>query len=333
MNKENKTTGNISSVIDQLNKTYGKGSVQILGEKTDQEITVISSGSLTLNLALGVGGFPRGRIVEIFGAESSGKSTIAIHAIVEVQKSGGKALYVDYEHAFDVNYAKSLGVNVDSLIFCQPTTAEEGMEIVDKLIASGEIDVAVIDSVAAMVPKSELEGEMGESKMGIHARLMSQALRKITGSISKTNTLCIFINQTREKIGIVYGSNISTPGGNALKFYASQRLDISKSAGDKDKDGAVLNSKVKVKVIKNKVAPPFKVAAFDIVFGKGIDRMGEVVDIAEEFEIIKKTGSWYSFLDSKIGQGRENVKKTLEDNLDILELIEGEIDKIINSPL
>jgi len=325
MEKESKKSGGLASALDQINKTYGKGTVQALGDKPVNDIEVISSGSLTLDLALGVGGFPKGRIVEIYGAESSGKTTIAIHTMAECQKKGGKVAFIDVEHAFDIRYAKLLGVDVDNLIFAQPDNAEQALEIADILVKSGEIGVVVIDSVAALVPKSELDGEMGESKMGIMARLMGQALRKMTGNIHKTNTLCIFINQTREKIGIVFGNPITTTGGNALKFYASQRIEVSRTSGDKDKDGNVVNSKVKVKVIKNKVAPPFKTAAFDVVFGVGIDRMGEVVDLAEEFEIIKKTGSWYSFLDQKIGQGRENVKKTLEDNPEILELIESEL--------
>jgi recombination protein RecA len=319
------TESKLEKTLDLLNKAYGKGSVVRLGEKADKHVEVISSGCMSLNLALGVGGYAKGRIVEIFGGESSGKTTITIHAIAEVQKAGGIAAVIDYEHAFDTEYAQALGVDIDRLIFCQPSNAEEGLEIADKLIETGEIAIVVIDSVAAMVPKSELEGEMGDSKMGIHARLMSQALRKMTGKISKTNTLCIFINQTREKIGVMFGNPTTTTGGNALKFYASQRLEVSRSQGDKDKDGNVINSKVKVKVIKNKVAQPFKVAEFNILFGVGIDRIGEIMDFAVEFEIIKKSGSWFSYEGNKLGQGEAAVKALLDDNPELIEEIEKKV--------
>jgi recombination protein RecA len=308
----------LQMVMDRMDKTYGKGTVMRLGDKQVVEIETISTGSLTLDLALGIGGFPSGRIVEIYGPESSGKTTLAIHAIAECQRKGGIAAFVDAEHAFDRNYAQSLGVDVENLLISQPDNGEQALEITENLIRSGAIDIIVIDSVAALVPRSEIEGEMGDSKMGLQARLMSQAMRKLTGSIGRTGCCCVFINQLREKIGVMFGNPETTTGGNALKFYASVRLDIRKSgAAIKDKDGNVTGNHVKVKVVKNKLAPPFREAEFDIVFGKGISRTGEIVDLGAEHEVIQKSGAWYSYSGSKIAQGRDSAKQFLEDNPEV----------------
>jgi recombination protein RecA len=310
--------------IDKIDKDFGKGSVMMMNEKGEQQQEVVSTGSIGLDTALGIGGFPRGRIVEIYGPESSGKTTIAIHVIAEAQKKGGMCAIIDAEHAFDSSYAKRLGVDVDNLLISQPDYGEQGLEIADRLILSGALDVVVIDSVAALVPKGELEGEMGDSKMGLQARLMSQALRKLTATISKTNTICIFINQLREKIGVMFGNPETTTGGNALKFYASVRLDIRRMAQIKDGDEAVGN-RVKVKVVKNKVAPPFRSAEFDIVFGEGISKTGEIIDMGVELGIIQKSGSWFSYNNDKLGQGRETVKQLLHDNPELANEIEAKI--------
>ncbi len=299
--------------VDKLEKQYGKGTIMKLGDKAIADVSVIPSGSLTLDIALGVGGLPRGRIIEIYGPESSGKTTLAIHAIAEAQKAGGIAAFIDAEHAFDQHYAKSLGVDVENLLISQPDDGESALEITEHLIRSGAIDIVVVDSVAALVPRSELEGEMGDSKMGLQARLMSQAMRKLTGTISKTGSTCIFINQLREKIGVMFGNPETTTGGNALKFYSSVRLDIRRTGQIKEGGDAVGN-RVKVKVVKNKMAPPFKIAEFDIVYGKGISKTGEILDLATELDIVQKSGSWYSYKGDKLGQGREGVKSLLEDN-------------------
>lgn len=310
--------------MDKIEKDFGKGSVMMMNEKGEQTMEVISTGSIGLDTALGVGGFPRGRIVEIYGPESSGKTTIAIHAIAEAQKKGGMCAIIDAEHAFDSSYAKRLGVDVDNLLISQPDYGEQALEIADRLILSGALDVVVIDSVAALVPKGELEGEMGDSKLGLQARLMSQALRKLTATINKTNTICIFINQLREKIGVMFGNPETTTGGNALKFYASVRLDIRRMAQIKDGDAAIGN-RVKVKVVKNKVAPPFRSAEFDIVFGEGISKMGEILDMGVELGILTKSGSWFSYNTDKLGQGRDAVKQLLGDNPELSKEIEGKI--------
>lgn len=312
--------------LDKLEKSYGKGSVMKLGDEAVESVEVISTGSISLDIALGVNGVPKGRIIEIYGPESSGKTTLAIHIIAEAQKKGGIAAIIDAEHAFDKFYAKKLGVDTENLLISQPDNGEQALEIADNLIRSGAIDVIVIDSVAALVPKSEIEGEMGDSKMGLQARLMSQALRKLTGNISKTNCCCIFINQLREKIGITYGNPETTTGGNALKFYASVRLDIRKNAQIKDND-EVFGNRVKVKVVKNKVAPPFRVAEFDIMFGEGISKAGEIIDLGVGFGLIKKAGSWYSYRETKLGQGRDAVKQLLQDNPELTEEIEIQIRK------
>ena len=317
--------------LDKLDKTYGKGAVMMLGDKVAQEVEVIPSGSIGLDLALGVGGYPKGRVVEIYGPESSGKTTLTLHAMAEAQKQGGIAAFIDAEHAFDRFYAQKLGVDVDNLIFSQPDNGEQALEIADNLIRSGAVDIVVIDSVAALTPKSEIEGEMGDSKMGLHARLMSQALRKLTASISKTNCTVIFINQLREKIGVMFGNPETTTGGNALKFYASVRLDIRKSTQIKDNDGNVTGNKTRVKVVKNKVAPPFQTAEFDILYGEGVSVMGEVIDLGVEYEIIKKSGSWFSYGDTKIGQGRDAVKAMLIDNPELLEELQGKIVEVIKA--
>lgn len=311
--------------LDKLDKAYGKGTVMKMGDKPVEEIDAISTGSLGLDLALGVGGLPRGRVIEIYGPESSGKTTLTLHAIAEAQKKGGIAAFIDAEHAFDRFYAEKLGIDVDNLIISQPDYGEQGLEIAENLIRSGAIDIIVIDSVAALTPKSEIEGEMGDSKMGLHARLMSQALRKLTGAINKTNCTVIFINQLREKIGVMFGNPETTTGGNALKFYASVRLDIRRSTQIKNSDSAVIGNKTRVKVVKNKVAPPFQMAEFDIMYGEGISKVGEIVDLGVEFNIVKKSGSWFSYGDTKLGQGRDAVKNLLKDNPELMEELEEKI--------
>jgi len=310
--------------LDKLDKTYGKGTVMKMGDKAVEEVETISSGSLGLDLALGVNGYPRGRVIEIYGPESSGKTTLTLHAIAEAQKAGGIAAFIDAEHAFDRTYAEKLGVDIENLIISQPDNGEQALEIAENLIRSGAIDIVVIDSVAALTPKSEIEGEMGDSKMGLHARLMSQALRKLTGTISKTNCTVFFINQLREKIGVMFGSPETTTGGNALKFYASVRLDIRRSTQIKDGDN-VIGNRTKVKVVKNKVAPPFKVAEFDIMYGEGVSKSGEILDLAVEFEIIKKAGSWFSYGETKLGQGRDAVKALIKDNPEMADELEHKI--------
>ena len=314
--------------LDKLDKAYGKGTVMKMGDKAVEEVETIPSGSLGLDLALGVNGYPRGRVIEIYGPESSGKTTLTLHAIAEAQKAGGIAAFIDAEHAFDRNYAEKLGVDIENLIISQPDNGEQALEITENLIRSGAIDIVVIDSVAALTPKSEIEGEMGDSKMGLHARLMSQALRKLTGTISKTNCTVFFINQLREKIGIVFGNPETTTGGNALKFYASIRLDIRRSSQIKDGEN-VIGNRTKVKVVKNKVAPPFKTAEFDIMYGEGISKTGEILDLAVEFEIIKKAGSWFSYGDTKLGQGRDAVKVLIKDNPELADELEQKIKDFI----
>jgi len=311
--------------LDKLDKTYGKGSVMRLGDSAIEEVESISSGSIGLDIALGVGGYPKGRVIEIYGPESSGKTTLTIHAIAECQKKGGIAAFIDAEHAFDRFYAEKLGVDVQELIISQPDNGEQALEIADNLIRSGAVDIVVIDSVAALTPKSEIEGEMGDSKMGLHARLMSQALRKLTGSISRTNCTVFFINQLREKIGVMFGNPETTTGGNALKFYASVRLDIRRSTQIKDADAKVLGNKTRVKVVKNKVAPPFRTTEFDIMYGEGISKIGEIIDIGVNYEIIKKSGSWFSYGETKLGQGRDAVKTILIENPDLMDELEEKI--------
>jgi recombination protein RecA len=311
--------------VDKLEKTYGKGAVMKLGDSKVIAAEIIPTGSLGLDVALGIGGLPRGRIVEIYGPESSGKTTLAIHAIAQAQKKGGLAAFIDAEHAFDKGYAEKLGVDTQNLLISQPDDGEQALDIAEHLIRSGALDIVVIDSVAALVPKAELEGEMGESKMGLQARLMSQAMRKLTGSISKTGCCCIFINQLREKIGVMFGNPETTTGGNALKFYASIRLDIRRIAQVKDKDGNIIANHVKVKVVKNKMAPPFRTAEFDIVYGQGISKTGEIVDIGVELNIIQKSGSWFAYEGTKLGQGREVVQDLLNDNPELAEEIEKKI--------
>jgi len=312
--------------LDKLEKTYGKGTIMRLGDKQIVDVDVIPTGSLTLDIALGTGGFARGRIVEIYGPESSGKTTLAIHAIAECQKQGGIAAFIDAEHAFDKSYAEVLGVDTANLLISQPDNGEQALEIAENLIRSGAIDILVIDSVAALTPRAEIEGEMGDSKMGLQARLMSQAMRKLTGTIGKTGCCCVFINQLREKIGVMFGNPETTTGGNALKFYASMRLDIRRSgAAIKDKEGNVIGNHVKVKVAKNKLAPPFRIAEFDIMYGEGISKTGEIVDIGVDQDIIKKSGAWYAYGDAKIAQGREAAKQFMADNPEVAEEIEAKI--------
>src|SRR4051812_35724528 len=310
--------------LDKLEKTYGKGTIMKLGDKKVEQTEVISTGSLGLDIALGVGGLPKGRVIEIYGPESSGKTTLAIHAIAESQKKGGIAAFIDAEHAFDRFYAKKLGVDVENLLISQPDNGEQALEIADNLIRSGAIDILVIDSVAALVPKAEIEGEMGDSKMGLHARLMSQALRKLTGTISKTGCCCIFINQLRDKIGVMFGNPETTTGGNALKFYASVRLDVRRISQIKDTE-EVSGNRVKVKIVKNKVAPPFRIAEFDIMFGEGISKAGEIIDLGVEHNIIKKAGSWFSYGETRLGQGRDAVKQLILDNPELMDELEGKI--------
>ncbi len=314
----------LQATMDKIEKDFGKGAIMKLGDRPEGDVSVIPSGSIALDHALGIGGYPRGRVIEIFGPESSGKTTLAIHAIAEAQKAGGFAAIIDAEHAFDRTYAKNLGVDVDTLLISQPDNGEQALEIADDLIRSGAIDIIVVDSVAALTPKAEIEGEMGDQKMGLQARLMSQALRKLTANISKTNTCCIFINQLREKIGVMFGNPETTTGGNALKFYASVRIDVRKVTQLKDGEDPTGN-RTRVKIVKNKMAPPFRKAEFDIVFGEGISRIGEIVDLGVEFDIIRKSGSWFSYGESKLAQGREAVKKLLMDNPELCEEIEGRI--------
>lgn len=314
--------------LDKLDKTYGKGSVMKMGDVAYENIDVIPTGSLGLDLALGVGGYPRGRVIEIFGPESSGKTTLALHAMAEAQKGGGIAAFIDAEHAFDRFYAQNLGVDVDNLIISQPDYGEQALEIADNLISSGAVDIVIIDSVAALTPKSEIEGEMGDSKMGLHARLMSQALRKLTATINKTHCTVIFINQLREKIGVMFGNPETTTGGNALKFYSSVRLDIRKRTQIKDGD-KVLGNRTKVKVVKNKVAPPFQTTEFDIMYGIGVSKAGEILDLGVDLDIVKKSGSWFSYGDTKLGQGRDAVKSLIADNPELAEELETKITALI----
>ena len=316
--------------LDKLEKTYGKGTIMRLGENAIEAVEVISTGSIGLDIALGVGGLPKGRVIEIYGPESSGKTTLALHAIAEAQKAGGIAAFIDEEHAFDRFYAQKLGVDVENLLMSQPDNGEQALEITENLIRSGAIDIIVIDSVAALTPKSEIEGEMGDSKMGLQARLMSQALRKLTSTISKTQTCCIFFNQLLEKIGVMFGNPVTTTGGNALKFYASVRLDIRKQTQLKEGEEAIGN-RVRVKVVKNKVAPPFRKAEFDIIFGEGISKCYEILDLAVENNLIKKSGSWFSYGETKLGQGRDAVKKLIQDNPELMEELEGKIKELLKT--
>ncbi|MGB4130034.1 MAG: recombinase RecA [Acholeplasmatales bacterium] len=321
MNEKDKA---LETAIKQIEKQFGKGSIMKLGDEVDRNIESSSSGSIALDLALGIGGYPKGRIIEIYGPESSGKTTFALHAIAEMQKSGGYAAFVDAEHALDPKYAKSLGVDVDNLILSQPDTGEQALEITEALIRSSAVGIVVVDSVAALVPEAEISGEMGDSHVGLQARLMSQAMRKLSGIISKTNTICIFINQIREKVGVFFGNPETTSGGRALKFYASVRLDIRRGEQLKEK-GEIVGNKVTAKVVKNKVAPPFKVATVDLIYGEGISKTGEIIDIGSELNIVEKSGSWYSYNNERIGQGRENVKKYLNENPKVKEEIENKI--------
>ena len=309
----------LALVLEKMDKTYGKGTVMKMGDSAVEEVEVIPSGSLGLDIALGVGGYPKGRVIEIYGPESSGKTTLTMHAIAESQKQGGIAAFIDAEHAFDAGYAKKLGIDVENLIISQPDNGEQALEIADNLIRSGAIDIVVIDSVAALTPKAEIEGEMGDSKMGLHARLMSQALRKLTATISRTKCTVIFINQLREKIGVMFGNPETTTGGNALKFYASVRIDIRRSGSPIKVGEDAVGNRVKVKIVKNKVAPPFKNTEFDIMYGEGISKVGEILDLGVEFDIVKKSGSWFSYGDTKLGQGRDAVKELLKDNPELLE--------------
>lgn len=314
----------LQSTMEKIEKNYGKGAVMKLGDRATEKVDVISTGSINLDAALGVGGFPKGRIVEIFGPESSGKTTLAIHAIAECQKNGGIAAFIDAEHAFDSFYAKKLGVDIDNLFVSQPDNGEQALEIADNLIRSGAIDIIVVDSVAALTPKAEIDGEMGDSKVGLQARLMSQAMRKLTSTISKTNCCCIFINQLREKIGVMFGNPETTTGGNALKFYASVRVDIRRIQAIKDGDQNIGN-RVKVKIVKNKVAPPFRTCEFDLMFGEGISRLGEIIDLGVELNVIKKSGSWFSYGDTKLAQGREALKQLLRDNPELCDELEAKV--------
>lgn len=330
MTKEEKTEMNkeklkaLQLTMDKIEKSYGKGSIMRMGDQGDESVPAIASGSIALDVALGVGGYPKGRVIEIYGPESSGKTTLAIHAVAEAQKAGGIAAIIDAEHAFDPYYARKLGVNIDELLISQPDNGEQALEIADNLIRSGALDIVVIDSVAALTPKAELEGEMGDSKMGLQARLMSQALRKLTANINKTKTCCIFINQLREKIGVMFGNPETTTGGNALKFYASVRLDIRRIGQIKDGD-EVSGNHVRVKVVKNKVAPPFRKAEFDIMYGEGISKSGEIIDLGVQFNIIKKSGSWFSYGETKLGQGRETVRNLIIDNPELAGELETKI--------
>ncbi len=317
--------------MDKIDKTYGKGAIMRMGDEAVVDLPAISSGSLSLNMALGIGGYPQGRIVEIYGPESSGKTTLAIHAMAEVQKAGGIAAFIDAEHAFDRFYAEKLGVDTANLLISQPDNGEQALEIADQLIRSSAIDLVVIDSVAALTPKAEIEGEMGDSKMGLQARLMSQALRKLTANINKTNTTCMFINQLREKIGVMFGNPETTTGGNALKFYASVRLDIRRIGQIKDGD-EIQGNHTRVKIVKNKVAPPFRKAEFDIMYGEGISKTGEIIDLGVDYDIIKKSGSWFSYGEVKLGQGREAVKRLITDNVELAEELEAKIIEAINAP-
>ncbi|MCZ4694153.1 recombinase RecA [Ancylomarina euxinus] len=317
--------------MDKIDKTYGKGAIMRMGDEAVVDLPAISSGSLSLNMALGIGGYPQGRIVEIYGPESSGKTTLAIHAMAEVQRAGGIAAFIDAEHAFDRFYAEKLGVDIENLLISQPDNGEQALEIADQLIRSSAIDLVVIDSVAALTPKAEIEGEMGESKMGLQARLMSQALRKLTANISKTNTTCMFINQLREKIGVMFGNPETTTGGNALKFYASVRLDIRRIGQIKDGED-IQGNRTRVKVVKNKVAPPFRKAEFDIMYGEGVSKTGEIVDLGVDYNVIKKSGSWFSYGETKLGQGREAVKRLISDNPELAEELEAKIVEAINAP-
>ena len=316
--------------LDKLDKTYGKGAIMRMGDQAIENVEVIPTGSLGLDIALGIGGLPKGRVIEIYGPESSGKTTLTLHAIAAVQRAGGIAAFIDAEHAFDRSYAEKLGIDTENLLISQPDNGEQALEITENLIRSGAIDIIVIDSVAALTPKSEIEGEMGDSKMGLHARLMSQALRKLTGTINKTGCCCIFINQLREKIGVMFGNPETTTGGNALKFYASVRLDIRRIGQIKDGD-SVVGNRTRVKVVKNKVAPPFRMAEFDIMYGEGISKVGEIIDLGVDHNIIKKSGSWFSYGDNKLGQGRDGVKVILNDNPELMDEIEGKIREALSS--
>ena len=320
----------LQATLDRLDKSYGKGAVMRLGDDPSESLEVIKSGSITLNRALGVGGFPKGRVIEIYGPESSGKTTLAIHAIAEAQKQGGIAAIIDAEHAFDQFYAQNLGVDIENLLISQPDNGEQALEIADNLIRSGAIDIIVIDSVAALTPKAEIEGEMGDSQMGLQARLMSKALRKLTGTISKANTCCIFINQLREKIGVMFGNPETTTGGNALKFYSSVRIDIRRSSAIKNAD-KVIGNRTRVKIVKNKVAPPFQQAEFDIMYGEGISKVGEIIDLGVDLNIVSKSGSWYAYGDTKLGQGRDAVKEILKDNPELFEELENKIVEELNN--
>ncbi len=338
MTKEEKTKMNkeklkaLQLTMDKIEKSYGKGSIMRMGDKPIEDVPAISSGSIALDVALGVGGFPKGRVIEIYGPESSGKTTLAIHAIAEAQKAGGIAAFIDAEHAFDPYYAKKLGVNIEELLISQPDNGEQALEITDNLIRSGALDIVVIDSVAALTPRAEIEGEMGDSKMGLQARLMSQALRKLTGNINKTKTCCMFINQLREKIGVMFGNPETTTGGNALKFYASVRLDIRRIGQIKDGD-EVQGNHVRVKVVKNKVAPPFRKAEFDIIYGEGISKSGEIIDLGVQYNIIKKSGSWFSYGETRLGQGRETVRNLIVDNPELAEELETKIMEAITGTI